>query len=154
MVNTSWVYYNRLMRDHILMAHGLGKRAMKSKSFKRYILVGLSTVAIDYLVLFTLRKVFATNLVYAVSVAYWTSIAYNFTVNRYWSFEASSGMVPKQMFLYGCLLLFNYCVTLVVVWNLESLGLSEYIAKLFALCLTIIWTYIFYKKIVFATKSN
>ncbi len=133
-------------------AHELGKRAVNSKSFRRYLFVGFSTVAIDYIVLFILRSVFSSGLVYAVSVAYWTSIAYNFTLNRYWSFEASSGMVPRQLFLYGCLLLFNYLITLGVVSGLESMGLSEYIAKMFALGLTITWTYIFYKKIVFTTR--
>ena len=140
------------MREHLQTAHILGKRAVNSKSFRRYLFVGFSTVAIDYLVLFVLRSIHATSLVYAVSIAYWTSIAYNFTLNRYWSFEASSGMVPRQLFLYDCLLLFNYLVTLGVVWGLESMGLSEYIAKVFALGLTITWTYIFYKKIVFSVK--
>lgn len=140
------------MREHIKTAHELGKRAVKSKSFKRYLFVGVSTVAIDYLLLFIFRSVFSSGLVYAVSVAYWISIAYNFTLNRYWSFEASKGMIPKQMLLYGCLLLFNYLVTLGVVWGLESMGLSEYIAKLLALGLTITWTYLFYKKIVFVSQ--
>lgn len=140
------------MREKIKQVHALGKRAAYSRSFRRYIFVGVSTVAIDYLVLFVLRNMLSVRLVYAVSIAYWTSIAYNFTLNRYWSFEASSGMVPKQLFLYGCLLLFNYFVTLGVVWSLESIGLSEYIAKLFALGMTITWTYVFYKKIVFTTE--
>lgn len=140
------------MREKLKQAHALGKRAVYSRSFRRYIFVGVSTVAIDYFVLFILRNMLSVKLVYAVSVAYWTSIAYNFILNRYWSFEASSGMVPKQIFLYGCLLLFNYIVTLGVVWGLEPIGISEYIAKLFALGLTIAWTYIFYKKVVFSVK--
>ncbi len=140
------------MREHIKKAHALGKRAMYSKSFRRYVFVGASTVAIDYFVLVILRRGFSGGLVYSISAAYWTSIVYNFTLNRYWSFEAAKGMIPKQLFFYGCLLLFNYLVTLGVVWGLESLGLSEYIAKLFALALTITWTYVFYKKIVFVTK--
>lgn len=140
------------MREKIKQARVLGKRAAYSKSFRRYLFVGVSTVVIDYIVLFILRNVLPIRLVYAVSIAYWTSIAYNFTLNRYWSFEASSGMVPKQLVLYGCLLLFNYLVTLGVVSGLESMGLSEYIAKLLALSITISWTYIFYKKIVFATN--
>ncbi len=152
MANICLVYYNRSMREHIKTAHGLGKRAVKSKSFKRYLIIGFSTVAIDFLILFILRNILSIRLVFAVTIAYWTSIAYNFSLNRYWSFEASSGMVPKQMFLYGCLLLFNYSITLGIVWSLESMGFSEYIAKMFALGLTITWTYVLYKKIVFNTE--
>lgn len=127
----------------------LPRRALASKSFKRYLFVGFSTVLLDYVLLVVLRAIFLSNLVYAVSFAYWVSIAYNFTLNRIWSFKATEDMVRKQIIYYGILLLFNYLVTLGVVWGLESMGLSEYIAKLFALALTITWTYLFYKKFVF-----
>ena len=137
------------MREKLRQVHALGKRAAYSKSFRRYIFVGISTVAIDYLMLLILRKFLSSSLVLSVSIAYWTSIVYNFTLNRLWSFEASKGMVPRQILLYGCLLLFNYLITITIVAGLESLGMSEYIAKLFALVLTISWTYILYKKIVF-----
>lgn len=140
------------MQEHAKRVHALGKRAVNSRSFRRYLFVGFSTVAIDYALLVLFRHFFTSGLVSAVSIAYWTSIAYNFTLNRYWSFEASSGMVPRQLFLYGCLLIFNYLVTLGIVWGLESMGLSEYIAKLIALGVTVTWTYLFYKKIVFISK--
>ncbi len=140
------------MREKLNQVHSLGKRAIYSKGFRRYIFVGLSTVVIDYLLLFTLRSIFSSGLVYSVSIAYWISIAYNFTLNRYWSFEASSGMVPRQIVLYSCLLLFNYLVTLGIIYELESIGINEYIAKVFALMVTITWTYVFYKKIVFVAK--
>ena len=133
-------------------AHALGRRAVSSRSFKRYLFVGFSTVAIDYTILFILRKVFSGNLVVSVSVAYWTSIIYNFTLNRLWSFEASGGMIPKQAALYGGLLVFNYLVTLGIVSGLESMGLSEFIAKIIALCITVPWTYVFYKKVVFRVR--
>ncbi len=61
-------------------------------------------------------------------------------------------MVPRQLFLYACLLVFNYFITVGIVWGLESAGLSEYIAKLIALGITVTWTYLFYKKIVFINK--
>jgi len=140
------------MQKHVKRVHALGKRAVNSKSFRRYLFVGFSTVAIDYGLLIILRQFFSSGLFSAVSIAYWTSIAYNFTLNRYWSFEASSGMVPRQLFLYACLLVFNYFITVGIVWGLESAGLSEYIAKLIALGITVTWTYLFYKKIVFINK--
>jgi len=140
------------MREKLIKIHTLGRRAVSSKSFRRYIFVGISTVALDFLLLILLRSKFSSGLLSAVSIAYWISIAYNFSINRYWSFEASEGMVPRQLFLYGLLLIFNYSVTLGVIWGIESVGISEYIAKLVALSFTITWTYIFYKKIIFITK--
>lgn len=140
------------MREKVKKVHTLGKRAVNSKSFRRYLFVGVSTVMLDFLLLLILRSKFSSGLLSAVSIAYWISIAYNFTLNRYWSFEASKGLVPRQLFLYGLLLIFNYLVTLAVVWGIESVGISEYLAKLMALGLTITWTYIFYKKIIFIVK--
>lgn len=124
-------------------------RLLKSRSFKRYLFVGVSTVVIDYFILALLRMTFSSSLVYAVSIAYWVSIAYNFMLNRHWSFGATEGMVPRQVAFYGLLLVFNYLVTLGVVWVLEGFGINEYFAKLFVLSLTISWTYLFYKKVVF-----
>lgn len=140
------------MHSKVKKSVATGVRIVRAQSFRRYLFVGVSTVVLDYVLLALLRMVFSSGLVFAVTAAYWTSIAYNFLLNRHWSFEASEGLVPRQMVLYGTLLLFNYLVTLGVVWWLESLGLSEYIAKLFALGLTISWTYVAYKKIVFTTR--
>ncbi len=152
MVFTCLVWLNKPMHKRFEKLITLARRALKSQSFRRYLFVGFSTVAIDYILLALLRNVFSSSLVYAVSIAYWTSIAYNFLLNRHWSFGATEGLVPKQIFLYGMLLVFNYLITLLVVWGLESFGMSEYIAKLFALGLTITWTYVLYKKIVFTVK--
>ncbi len=124
---------------------------VRSRSFKRYLFVGFSTVAIDYTLLVVFRMVFSSGLVYSVTIAYWMSIAYNFLLNRHWSFGAGGGMVPRQVVLYSLLLIFNYLVTIGVVWGLGVFGASEYISKVFALALTISWTYVFYKKIIFTT---
>lgn len=140
------------MREKIKQAHALGKKAAYSKSFRRYIFVGVSTVVLDYLLLFFFRSILSLGLALSVTTAYWISIGYNFLMNRYFSFQASEGLVPKQMILYGCLLFFNYLVTILIVFILESIGVSEYIAKMLALGVTVTWTYLLYKRIVFVVR--
>jgi len=140
------------MREHVKKIHGLSKQAIYSRSLRRYLFVGFSTVAIDYFFLFILRDFFSVKLVYAVSVAYWLSVVYNFLLNRYWSFENKGGMVPKQIALYVILLLINYAVTVGIITVLKSLGLSEYISKAIAISVTIPWTYFFYKKVIFTSR--
>ena len=124
-------------------------KLLKEKSFRRYLFVGFSTVFIDLFILVLLREHFGGGIFSAVSIAYWLSIAYNFFMNRHWSFEAGHGVAPKQMTQYGILLGFNYLTTLAIVSSIESAGVSEYIGKVIALCVTISWTYVIYKKVIF-----
>ena len=137
------------MKEHIENIKNKSITTLKERSFRRYLVVGISTVCIDVALLALLREKFKGGLLSAVSIAYWASILYNFTLNRIWSFEAQKGMIPKQMFQYGVLLFVNYLVTVLLVTCLESLGMSEYLGKIVALGITVSWTYFIYKKIVF-----
>lgn len=141
------------MKFTFLYLYRRGIAALKERSFRRYVFAGISTVVLDYLLLVVMRMVFTNSLIHAVTIAYWTSIIYNFLLNKYWSFEDTKSMKPKQVIQYVCLLLFNYLVTLSIVWGLEVMGLSEYIGKLIALVITISWTYLIYKKIIFVKET-
>jgi putative flippase GtrA len=140
------------MKEHIKTIRHKGLATIKERSFRRYLIVGVSTVCIDVALLALLREKFKGGLFSAVSIAYWASILYNFTLNRIWSFEAQKGMIPKQMLQYGVLLFVNYLVTVLLVTFLESLGMSEYIGKIVALGITVSWTYFIYKRIVFVKE--
>jgi putative flippase GtrA len=137
------------MKKHIESIKNKSITTLRERSFRRYLVVGISTVCIDVALLALLREKFKGGLFSAVSIAYWASILYNFTLNRIWSFEAQKGMIPKQMIQYGVLLFVNYLVTVLLVTCLESLGMSEYLGKIVALGITVSWTYFIYKKIVF-----
>ena len=121
----------------------------KQKSFKRYLFVGFSSVFIDLLIFALLREKLTGGLFSAVSIAYWSSVIYNFSMNRNWTFNGAKGMVFKQMFQYGILLLINYATTLLIITVLHNAGISEYLGKVVALAITISWTYIIYDKYIF-----
>lgn len=130
------------------------KRIANAQSFRRYLVVGFSTVFIDLLLLAILREHFGGGLFSAVTIAYWTSVAFNFLVNRNWSFGANKGMIPRQAAQYGSLLFFNYLVTITIVTLTERLSFSEYLGKIIALGVTIIWTYVIYKKVIFKNNNS
>jgi putative flippase GtrA len=142
------------MRHKVKHTIVIAKRVGSQQSFRRYLFVGVSTVLTDYVLLALFRIVLDKNLFIAVTLSYWISIAYNFSLNRWWSFEAAEGLVRKQLILYLCLLVFNYLITLLIVKTLYYFGISEFIAKLGALCLTVPWTYFAYKKIVFLKENE
>ncbi len=126
----------------------LSTRLVKSLSFRRYLIIGVSTVILDYLILFILRAKKSEGLTPSVTAAYWLSIAYNYSLNKAWSFGAKS-LTARQNIMYLSLLGINYLITLSAIHGLQSLGVSEYIGKMAALAITIPWTYYAYKHRIF-----
>jgi putative flippase GtrA len=142
------------MKRHIKRTYHFAKKTAMEKSFRRYLFVGVSTVAIDYTLLYLLSSHLGKGIISAVTIAYWTAIIYNFLMNKYWTFEDKDNLSGVQLAKYLSLLIFNYLVTLGVVAGLQSAGISEYIAKFFALAFTISWTYFIYKKLVFSANPQ
>ena len=141
------------MKKHLKKTYHFAKKTAMEKSFHRYLFVGVSTVVIDYALLFILSSHLGKGVLSAVSIAYWTAIIYNFLVNKYWTFEDNDSLNGIQLAKYIGLLIINYLVTLGVVAGLQSAGISEYLAKLVALGITISWTYFIYKKLVFGNEK-
>jgi putative flippase GtrA len=121
--------------------------------FVRYLLVGGSTFLIDFGLLYLLHGHFNLNLGASTSVAYWVSIAYNFTLNRYWTFDArEKESLARHISSYFILLIFNYLFTVTFV---SILGEHyNYIAvKALAVGIQMIWTYPVYKKFIFVSSQ-
>src|SRR5687767_8401026 len=84
--------------------------------FVRYLVVGGSTFAIDFGLLYVLHTSFAVKIAAATSIAYWISIAYNFLLNRYWTFDNhEKESLQKHITAYFMLLIFNYFFVLIFV---------------------------------------
>ena len=135
------------MHKHVKNTFVFAKKTVREKSFHKYIFVGVSTVIIDYSLLFLLHSQFKNGIFSAVSIAYWTSIVYSFLINKYWTFKSSGGIPIRQLLQYVLLLIFNYLITLGIITGLKTFSVGEYTAKLLALVQTISWTYFIYKKI-------
>jgi len=118
-------------------------------SFVRYIVIGGSTVAIDFFLLVLLHGVLNVNLFIATTISYWVSIAFNFTANRIWTFGARESNVIKHIGAYAALLGFNYLFTIVFIGVATDLGMHYTIAKILAIPIQITWTYFAYKRFVF-----
>jgi putative flippase GtrA len=123
-----------------------------SGSFMRYLFVGTTTVAIDFVLLVLLHGKLGINISIATSIAYWVSIAYNFILNRFWTFSVSEkDDLHKHIMFYLVLLGFNYLFTVVFV-TFVSKYIDYTIAKVLAITFQITWTYPVYKKVIFVHK--
>lgn len=118
-------------------------------SFVRYVVIGGTTFALDFMLLVFLHGFLDVNLVIATTIAYWTSIVFNFLANRYWTFGATETHIAKHLTAYLLLLGANYLFTVIFVTSATELGMHYTIAKILAVLIQISWTYVAYKKIIF-----
>lgn len=125
-------------------------KALANRRFVRYLLVGGTTFAIDFILFSLLHSVLSWDVLVANTVSYWSSIAFNFSVNYKWTFGgAETTAFKRQLALYLGLLLFNFGFSSVFLSVTIGLGLNPQIAKIIATALQMSWTYIAYKTVVF-----
>lgn len=122
-------------------------------SFVRYVLIGGTTVAIDVGLLIVLKEFLHVPIYIAASLSYWTSILFNFLANKHWTFQVS-GQLHRHALQYLLLLVFNYLVTLGIIWFFRHLGIGYLIAKMLAIAISISWTYFIYKHVIFKLASG
>lgn len=121
--------------------------------FVRYLLVGGTTFIIDFGILFTLHGKLGVGIAAATSIAYWVSIIYNFTLNRYWTFDArEKESLQRHITTYFFLLVLNYIFAVTFV-SFASDHINYIIAKAIAVIIQMIWTYPVYKNYIFTEKS-
>jgi putative flippase GtrA len=117
--------------------------------FVRYLIVGGSTFVIDFSILFSLHSEAKLNLALSTSISYWISVLYNFSLTRYWTFDArQKESLKRHITAYLAVLIFNFLFTLAVVTGLDH-HINYVIAKALAVIISIPWTYTIYKKYVF-----
>lgn len=124
-------------------------KSFTERRFARYVLVGGTTFAIDFVLFSILHSMFGWNILLANTISYWSSIAFNFSMNQSWTFQGDQTTLRRNLILYLSLLVLNFgfssaFLTITVGW-----GLNPQIAKITATGLQTIWTYIAYKKVIF-----
>ena len=137
--------------------------------FKRYVITGVTTFIIEYLLFylfyevvfksfapgFTLaHKLFSVDRYtyrYLISNSIGCSIDFclNFTLNRVYSFKSKAPLLD-QVKKYGILFVLNLIVTNVLLYLLSDIiGITPYISKLMAMCVIVSWNFVVYKKIIY-----
>ncbi|MCX7747418.1 MAG: GtrA family protein [Clostridia bacterium] len=138
---------NRI-KKHRLLSELFTEKGLQQ--FKKYVIVGLSCFAIEYLMflafldIIKLEKFSANVIVY--SIMFW----FNFILNRVWSFESKDAFL-KQLLMYGILFLFNQVVgNIGIMYVLTDVFLIHAkISKVLIMGVIVIWNFIIYKKIIY-----
>ena len=132
------------------------------KQLRRYLIIGFSATAIDF-VLFSFLGFFFKdiNIYIKNSIGYTIGFLFSFLLNRNWAFESKDNWV-RQVVLYFCLFAFNLYISNILVKYLAILletyffnqVFSELIAKAFSMGVIVIWNFIIYKKVIYVERKK
>lgn len=132
---------------------GAAARPSTLAKLVRFGVVGGVSAAVDLGLLVGLRELVGLSVALATTIAFWTALLVNFGLNRAWSFGAGGGGITtagtpfaRYMVLVGI----NYVATLAIVTGGVALGVPYAVAKVLAIGLGALWTYVAYDRWVFA----
>lgn len=112
---------------------------------------GLSA-ALDLGLLIGLREIAGLPVALATTGAFWTALLANFGLNRRWSFGGSAAGAVTPFARYMVLVVVNYAATLAIVTGGAAIGIPYAAAKVVAIALGAVWTYVAYDRWVFASQ--
>lgn len=111
-------------------------------AFTKFGIVGATTAAIYFLVMWIADSVLEANYIFAVSTAYLVSTIFHFVANRHFTFGATKGKHYHQAVRYLVLWLINYLITIAIVsLCVEKFLLSPYLGVCIAVIFTVITGY-------------
>ena len=123
------------------------QQSLRAKLIK-FVIVGGTSAVIDIGLLVLLREGAGIAIPIATTIAFWTALFYNFALNRAWSFGVSAVRAPFARYLVVVGL--NYLLTLAIVTGGVSYGAPYVIAKIVAIGVGTLGTFLAYDRWVFA----
>jgi len=126
-----------------------------SKSFKRYIINGVSVYIFELVVIVVAQKLGASAVV-AVGISFWSGLSVSFLLTKLVTFSDKrmhhKVLVP-QAIAFSLLVLFNFGFTLLVTKLLSSF-VPAVVTRTIALGITTIWNFYLYKTRIFKTEDS
>lgn len=118
-------------------------------------MVGATTAAIYFLIMWVSYSILYLNYITAVSVAYIFSTAFHFLANRHFTFGAIDGRQGQQILRYLVMWVINYCLTLFIVGIcVEKLLLSPYLGVCISVIFTVFTGYFFARYWIFKVRDS
>lgn len=125
-------------------------------NFIKYVIVGLSTFALQILLLFVLTQVVTIDKVTANIFAALLSTLFSFYLSNKWSFKNNSKKNAAKLAKYTLLAVFNYCYDTLLAFPFLAitLGINQYLVKAIITGTIVIWNFFIYKLWIFKTTDN
>lgn len=128
-------------------------RRVSRHSFTRFCVVGLLGLGIDVTLLWLLLRFVLTDRAVAVTIAFAVTYGVNFTLNRFFSFDAHSP-VSGQLARFLPQVAADYLLTLAAVEALAGLGLTIVVARILAGGTNAVLNYLAYRFWTFGRRRD
>lgn len=129
----------------------------KNKRLLRYFAFGGLAYLVDLLTFLLFHNIFMSPLFVATSVAFIAGLTFSFVANKLFVFGAgrdnAAHKTSKQIFLYGCLVVFNLIFTYFFMKLALQAGIDAAIAKTMATATITLWNYVLYNKLIFIKQA-
>lgn len=124
-------------------------RETRSSPLLRYLVIGVTSFAIDFGTLYLLHGQVGWPLWIGTSAGFWLSFGFNFVANRFWTFQAHAHGSLGQIARYSILVLVNYGATVGLVTTFTWLGTGYLLAKTLSTASLTLTTFALYRSWVF-----
>lgn len=119
----------------------------------RYLMVGVLSFAVDFLLLILLHEWFGVALWLATPVAFLTSLAANYVLQRFFTFSGTATR-GTSFLKYMALVAFNTVAASIIVSGFEALGGSYMLGKVLSTAMMTVWNFFAYKYWVFTSAKT
>lgn len=132
------------------------------KQLFRFGIVGGINTAIDFGLLFLLSA-FGLSHIFANSISTTTAFIFSFFANKKFTFKTTDTNIKREIALFIIVTLFGLWVLQnLVIWLItpmlsrfiSSSNLVLFVAKILATCVSLVWNYLLYDRVVFKKVST
>lgn len=126
--------------------------------FIRYLVVGISTFTMEYVMFLIFRKMLPFNDVVTNIFVYTFIFWFNFLLNKFFTFRSHKNF-KKQLLSYGLLFLFNAVVGNILLFMAitellkylfpETPWIPYYLPKILIMVFIVSWNFILYNKVIY-----
>lgn len=126
--------------------------------FTRYVIVGISSFTIEYIMFLVFRKILPLPDVITNIIVYTFIFWFNFLLNKFYTFRSRKNF-KRQLLSYGLLFLFNMVVGNVLLFmaitNLlkrlfpDTPWVPYYLPKILIMVFIVSWNFILYNKVIY-----
>lgn len=129
---------------------------LKRDSRLRYLIVGGSSVIVEYGSFWVLITGLNTGAVTGNIISFIAGFLYTFFLHNKWSFSGDhTHSVKRQFMSYGLLAGINViATTLIISYEVNTLQIEPLIAKLVTMAMVVIWNYLLLSKVIFKANPN
>jgi len=141
--------------EEMLSGGGEPKRLPGSKRLQtlfkqgiRYVIVGFSSFALEFLLFAALHELVGLHVVLSNVIAITGASIYNFIMSRSWTFKSTSSLL-RSAILYTLLFIWNQFFSSWAILLLMDVDLSAMLAKVLTMAVIVCWNFVLYRKVVF-----